>query len=145
MIKKLLISKNFSFNQLKKLEKFKNKDLSNNLSQRIFCICLGDNKKSVEIGNIIEEYIKNYLNYYQQLNSLKQCYIIIFPETKKNIIDEYTKIITELDDDNIKLSNIFFKDIGEEIKQYEKCWNSKFFIKFYKNMQINNKQKGGNL
>ena len=135
---KILEEKKFNF---KILYIINNLQIKNILSQRLFCLYFGDSKKSLQLENKIKEYKDNYINYYWKLTNLIQYYSFYFPKTKKNKIEEYEKIKSDFNNENINISNIKIENIYKEVEKFDLYDGFQFFKIFYKN---NNKVEENN-
>ena len=131
-IEKILEEKGFTYKKLDIINELQKKNI---LSDRINCIYLGDIQKSKELEKKITDYNEKYRKYYQQLENLIEYYNYYFPKTKKNKIQEYKKIQSDFNNENIKISDIIIEDIDDEVKKFDIYDTFEFFKIFYKNIE----------
>ena len=79
-ITKLLEQKEINFSIVIQLKELIQK---NKLSNRLFCICLGDKKNSEELEDKIKMYVEKYILYNSQLDILIMYYNKYYPYSKK--------------------------------------------------------------
>ena len=132
---------NFSdINKLKIL--IDNKKLSN----RINYLCLCDESKSVYLQDIINNYVKNYINYYYSITTLIKYYNKYFQNTKRNEINEFSRQQLKFKQSNQNLNDINIdNNYNDEIKKFEKYEKSKFFNVFYNDTDMNIKDKNNEI
>ena len=130
LISKDLEEKKINYSYLEKL-----KYLINNkkLYRRTYILCLGDETESNKLKEIIENYVTNYIEYYNNLETLIAFYNKYFSNYKNEEINNYYKQEQELKGGKINICDIKINEnIKEEIKKFEKYEKSQFFKLFYK-------------
>ena len=131
-IKNVLEKKEINYSIVNILNEFKNK---NKLKNRIKCLCQGDLEKSSEFEKKIKEYVEKYIDYYSQLNFIITYYNKYYPKSKKQEIDKYTQQQLIFKEAKTNISEIELNEkINEEVKEFDKYENSKFFGIFYNNI-----------
>ena len=120
-IQNILENRKINFSDINKLkELIQNKKIS----QRIYCICLGDSKLSEEIEKKINEYTEKYINYNSQLDTIIRYYNKYYPNSKQNEIDEYSQQQQYFKESQTNINEI---KINETIKK-ENLYFLIFFI-----------------
>ena len=130
LISKDLEEKKINYSYLEKL-----KYLINNkkLYRRTYILCLGDETESNKLKEIIENYVTNYIEYYNNLETLIAFYNKYFSNYKNEEINNYYKQEQELKGGKTNICDIKINEnIKEEIKKFEKYEKSQFFKLFYK-------------
>ena len=138
-IKGSLEKKEINFSEVNQLKELIQKQ---KLSNRIFCVCQGEESMSKELEKKIEKYVDQYILYNSQLDILITYYNRYYPTSKKAEINKYTEQQTNFSQSKINISKIELNEaIGEEINKFEKYDKSRFFKLFYNNIEFKKEKK----
>ena len=138
-IKDSLEKKEINFSEVNQLKELIQKQ---KLSNRIFCVCQGEESMSNELEKKIEKYVDQYILYNSQLDILITYYNRYYPTSKKAEINKYTEQQTNFSESKINISKIELNEaIGEEINKFEKYDKSRFFKLFYNNIEFKKEKK----
>ena len=139
VIKGSLEKKEINFSEVNQLKELIQKQ---KLSNRIFCVCQGEESMSKELEKKIEKYVDQYILYNSQLDILITYYNRYYPTSKKAEINKYTEQQTNFSESKINISKIELNEaIGEEINKFEKYDKSRFFKLFYNNIEFKKEKK----
>ena len=138
-IKDSLEKKEINFSEVNQLKELIQKQ---KLSNRIFCVCQGEESMSKELEKKIEKYVDQYILYNSQLDILITYYNRYYPTSKKAEINKYTEQQTNFSESKININKIELNEaIGEEINKFEKYDKSRFFKLFYNNIEFKKEKK----
>ena len=138
-IKGSLEKKEINFSEVNQLKELIQKQ---KLSNRIFCVCQGEESMSKELEKKIEKYVDQYILYNSQLDILITYYNRYYPTSKKAEINKYTEQQTNFSESKININKIELNEaIGEEINKFEKYDKSRFFKLFYNNIEFKKEKK----
>ena len=138
-IKDSLEKKEINFSEVNQLKELIQKQ---KLSNRIFCVCQGEESMSNELEKKIEKYVDQYILYNSQLDILITYYNRYYPTSKKAEINKYTEQQTNFSESKININKIELNEaIGEEINKFEKYDKSRFFKLFYNNIEFKKEKK----
>ena len=126
--------KNINFLDVKRLKELIEKE---KLSSKIYCLCLSDKEKALNLYNNIKKYVDDYINYYNILDDLIKYYNKYYKNSKKSEIDKFLQIQNHMKQKNTNISDIKINEKYEEdSKKFEKYEKSKFFNYFFNEIDI---------